>query len=196
MTSEFFETIKVLDAKHFNVAYHQQRYENVLKAFGTVNFLDLSSLFNAPKKGLYRCRIRYNTKGLLGIQYISYEKKDVKSLKIVYDDTIEYKYKSSSRASLNTLLEKKSTCDEILIVKNGLITDTSIANIALFKEGIWYTPKTVLLEGTTRARYLKEKKLVLNDISVDELDEYESVALLNAMVDFDIIRKKGTLFVK
>jgi len=176
--------------------YHQKRYENVLKSFGVFNFFDLSSLFNAPKKGLYRCRIRYNIDKLLGIEYISYKKREINSLKLVYDDKIEYKYKSTFRGQIDRLFDKRSNCDDILIVKNSLITDTSIANIALLKDKIWYTPKTTLLDGTTRARYLKDNRLVLKDISVEEIDSYESVALLNAMVDFDIIRKKGVLFVK
>ena len=37
--------------------------------------------------------------------------------------------------------------DEILITRNGLLTDTSIANIALFNGKEWHTPKHPLLKG-------------------------------------------------
>ena len=52
-------------------------------------------------------------------------------------------------------------------IKNGIITDTSIANIAIFYDGVWITSKNSLLNGTTKDRLIEEKKLIEKDISVD-----------------------------
>ena len=83
--------------------------------------------------------------------------------------------------------DKRESCDDILIVKNGYITDTSIANIALYDGNSWITPKVPLLKGTTRQRYLDNAKILESDIKVQDLKKFSKIALLNAMIDFDII---------
>jgi len=194
--SEFFETIKIDDAKIYNLEYHQQRYENTLKSLSITEFKSLASYIKVAEKGLLRCKVIYDAKGIKNVEYFKYTKRKINSLKLVYADA-KYMYKSTNREILDTLFEQKQQCDDILIVQNNLITDTSIANIALYKEGIWYTPKRVLLKGTTRQRYLDASKLVLKDIKVEDLGSYTKVALLNAMIDFDIILlNKGDFFVK
>jgi len=90
-------------------------------------------------------------------------------------------------------LEKKSAAllqalrgnqDDVLIVRNNLLTDTSIANVALEKEGVWYTPRTPLLKGTKRALLLEQGVLTECDIPSDEISSYSHIALFNAMIDF------------
>ena len=194
---EFFETICVVDGKHLNVDYHQARYEKTLKSFSIYNFEKLESFFETPLSGLYRCKIIYDVHSIKNIEYFKYTKREINSLKLIEDNIIDYSLKSTNRQDLDELYKQKDTCDDILVVKNGYITDTSIANIALYKDGFWYTPKKTLLDGTTRQRYLDNSKLVLKDIAVDELGSYTKIALLNAMIDFDIIPlNKGEFFVK
>lgn len=91
------------------------------------------------------------------------------------------------RENLDNLFEKKEDCDEIIIVKNEIVTDTSIANIAVFYEGQWLTSKECLLKGTTRTRLLEERKIIEKDISLDMLKNASQIALMNAMIGFDII---------
>jgi 4-amino-4-deoxychorismate lyase len=107
----------------------------------------------------------------------------------VHNNEIEYCKKSTSREELDDMFKKRKDCDDVLIIKNSLITDTTIANVAFCKNGLWYTPKKPLLEGTTRARLLDEKKIIQKDIRVQDLNEYSHIALMNAMIDFDIITK-------
>jgi len=184
--NSFLETIKALDGEVYNISYHQKRYESVLRSLGSSNYKDLIEYIHPPSTGLYRCRLVY-TIDTIEVSYHPYTKKEVHSLKILHDDNIVYSKKSTNRKDIDTLYEKKENCDDILIVKNALVSDTSIANIALYKEGIWYTPALVLLEGTTRQRYIDKGVLIPKDIDVDTLKEYTKVALLNAMIDFDII---------
>ena len=70
------------------------------------------------------------------------------------------------------------------MVKNGLLTDSYYANIALYKNGVWYSPKTPLLAGTQRSRLIQNEKLVLIDIAVSELFEFEKIKIFNAMIPF------------
>ncbi|WP_321779132.1 aminotransferase class IV [Sulfurimonas sp.] len=182
------ETIKSVDGRLLHLGYHQKRYESVLKSFGIYTFHNLCEYLKPPSDGIYKCRLIYN-ENIVDISYTLYIKKQIKSLKLIYDNKIEYFHKSTSREVINELFEKKQNCDDILIVKNNLVCDTSIANIALFKDGIWFTPSKPLLNGTTRQRLLDEGRLQETNIKVDDLKDYTKLALLNAMIDFDIIQK-------
>lgn len=181
--SQFFETICCKDGKALHLEYHSKRvYNTIQKDF------DLRHNISPPNKDLLRCKVIYNKNTIEGISYFPYEKKEIKKLKVVYNDTVEYNYKYLDRTSLNALYEQKETCDDIIIVKDGLITDTSIANISIFKEDNWLTPETPLLKGTTRARLLDEKKIQEKKITLDDLLSAEKLALSNAMIRFDILQ--------
>jgi len=182
----YLETIKALDGEIYNIDYHQKRYEKVLAAFGVVKVKDLREYLTPPRKGLYRCRVLY-TLNSIDVSYHKYIKRRINTLKLVYDDEIEYSVKSADRKKLDLLFSKKEFCDDVLIVKKEYVSDTTIANIAFLKNGVWFTPKNALLRGTTRERLLYEGKIVEKNILKKDLFTYERVALLNAMIDFDII---------
>ncbi|WP_373004079.1 aminotransferase class IV family protein [Sulfurimonas sp.] len=186
MSNSYLETIRSFNGEIFNLLYHQRRYESVLKSLGIMDFKNLQDYLNPPVSGLYRCRLTYDEQKI-DVTYHKYEKREVKSIKLVYDDEIDYSKKSTNRDELDKLFEKREDCDEILIIKNSLVTDTTIANVAFYKDSLWYTPKKPLLEGTTRQRLLDEGKIIEKDICVKDLKKYSKVALMNAMVDFDII---------
>lgn len=192
MNKSFFETIKALDGEVFNISYHQERYESVLKRFGTEKPNDIASYIKPPKNGLYRCRFVYDmskTPHTVEVSYHEYKKRNIASLKVVHSDTIEYDIKSTCRDELDALFAQRGECDDVLIVKNSLITDTSIANIALYDSKRWVTPASPLLRGTTRERLLREKKIFEEDIDIKDIAAFSKIALMNAMVDFDIITK-------
>ena len=182
----FLETIRAVDGEVFHLPYHQKRYESVLKSLGFNDFENLQEYIKPLETGTYRCRLTYNAHNI-EVTYHEYKKREVKSLKLVYDDTIDYSKKSTSREIIDNLFEKKEECDDILIVKNSFVCDTSIANVAFYKDGVWSTPSKPLLAGTTRQRLLDEGKIIEAEIKVDDLKNYSKVALLNAMIDFDII---------
>lgn len=186
MSNCFLETIKIQGGKPFHLEYHQQRYESVLSSLGETVFKKLHDFLTPPKEGLTRCRIVYS-KESLEISYYSYIKRNIYKLKLIFDDTIEYDKKHADRSRLDEYFTLKEDADDILIIKNGLVTDTSIANIAFFDGEIWLTPREPLLRGTTRARLLDNGKIFEADIDVNGLKNYKKVALLNAMIDFDII---------
>jgi 4-amino-4-deoxychorismate lyase len=179
----YFETIKILNGEALHVEYHQKRYEKTMQFLGAKPKKLIDVIKNPPRDGLFKCKIIYN-KTSLHVEYQRYKKRDIKSFKLVFDDDISYDFKSTDRKNIDELFAKRGECDEIIIVKNDLITDTSIANLAFYKDGIWHTPKTPLLYGTTRERLLKNGRLIENNIHIDELKEYSTIALLNAMVGF------------
>ena len=178
----YFETIKCDDFEVFNLDYHKRRMANTTG----INF-NLEEYIYPLNGELLKCRVVYNRDEILDISYAPYSPREIKSFKLIFDNDIEYKYKSTDRDKIDQLFSLKEDCDEIIIVKNDLITDTSIANIAIYTDGNWYTPKTPLLPGTTRQRYLDEGKIKEKDIDVNLFKSAEKIALLNAMVDFRVI---------
>jgi 4-amino-4-deoxychorismate lyase len=77
----------------------------------------------------------------------------------------------------------RGDCDEIILVKNGLITDTSYSNLAFFDGVQWYTPEHPLLNGVRRQALLKQKRVREKRITPDELGSFVKLSLINAMLD-------------
>jgi 4-amino-4-deoxychorismate lyase len=186
--NSFLETIKSVDGKLFHMSYHQKRYESVLNSLAEKDVKNLEDYIDAPKIGIFKCRLVYNQYDI-SVSYHEYKKRDISSLKLIFNNEIDYSMKSTFREELDNLYSQRGECDDILIIKELLVTDTSIANIAFYNHGMWITPKNPLLKGTTRARLLDEGKLVEADIKVQELRSFSKVALLNAMTDFDVLDK-------
>ncbi len=182
MNEIFFETIKCKDFETFNLSYHKRR---IAKAIGSN--LHLEEYLYPPSEELLKCKLIYDKNGILSISYLPYEKRKIHSFKLIFDDMIDYNHKMLNRDLLNNLFLKKEECDDIIIIKNGFITDTSIANIAIFHKDKWITPKSPLLHGTTKARYLDNGLLTEKDITPKMLLKSSKISLLNAMIDFDII---------
>jgi len=187
VSKKYLETIRVFDGVAQHLEYHQERVDNTLE---TKNIHILSELIKAPSLDLYRCRIVYDRESI-SIEYLPYVKRDIRTLKLLRSDSLSYDKKYENREELLELFARKEQCDDILIVKNNCITDTSIANIALFNGVRWYTPKTPLLKGTTRARLLAEGKITEVDIPVERLKSFKKIALMNAMINFDIIAEEN-----
>lgn len=179
---EFFETIKCHEYEVYNLEYHNKRVASTI-----AKNIDLSEYIYPISDKLLRCKVVYNSDEILNINYYEYKKKEIKSFKIIHNNDINYCKKYLNRDEINKLFEKKQCCDEILIFKNSLLTDTSIANVAIFLDNIWLTPKKPLLYGTTRQRYIDSGFLKQADITLEMLKRCKKIALLNAMIDFDIL---------
>lgn len=176
------ETIKAVDGKLYHLEYHQKRFEG---------YEVLSQVLNPPKEGLYRVRVLYTYDKIEKIEYISYTPRVINTLKVIESPTISYEKKYANRQEIDALFAQRGSCDDVLIIKNGLVCDTSIANVAFFDGERWLTPKQPLLRGTSRARYLDEGKIVEQDIELEQIYSYKKMALLNAMIDFAIIPQEN-----
>lgn len=174
-----------------NLFYHQQRLNATLQKFNIETSYLLSELISPPDCLLYRCRFLYDASSY-HIEYLPYISKKITSLRLIHDDTLEYSSKYSDRNQLNQLFNARDGCDDILIVKNGYLTDTTTANIALFIDDRWLTPKTPLLEGTTRSRLIREGKIFPVSLRVSDLVRAQKIALMNALTGFIEI-ENGTI---
>ena len=186
--SQLFETIKCIDGKLQNLEFHQERFNRSRQMyFGQSNLISLDQNVSIPnefKSGILRCRVTYSER-IEKIEFIPYQYRKVESLKLVYDDSVDYQYKYTDRQHLIQLFEKREDCDDILIVKNKFITDSTTANPIFFDGEKWWTPNTVLLPGTQRAKLLKSGKISEQQITPDNLSKFEKVGLINALQSID-----------
>ncbi len=187
---QFLETIASLNGEVLHLEYHQKRVNYTLG----VSSLVLSEIVKPPKDGYFRCRIVYD-KDEATISYHPYTLRLPQSFKIVHADRLDYHFKYEDRQELNFLKARYPQYDEIIIIKNSLITDTTIANLAFLRDKEWFTPKSPLLEGTTRARLIENNFLHVSDISIADLEQFQGFALMNAMTDFQIIQN-GIMAIK
>jgi len=179
----FLETIRCSQGVAHHLTYHQQRLNFTLQKFNLHARYNLSKLITPPDGNEYRCRFIYDD-STYQIEYHPYIPKIITTLRLIYSDTIEYSSKYANRNDLNTLFELRDGCDDILIVKDGYITDTTIANIAFFIHNQWVTPKAPLLKGTTRSRLIDEGKIIPVNINVSDALKAPKIAFMNAMIGF------------
>ncbi|MCA1796450.1 MAG: aminotransferase class IV [Geobacteraceae bacterium] len=94
------------------------------------------------------------------------------------------RHKTDQRQIYADLLEAcGADVDDVLMYnERGEITETSIANVVLHKEGRWITPPLAcgLLPGTLRQRLLEEGKISEGILTPDDLSSGE-IYLINSL---------------
>ena len=184
---QLIESIQLFNGKLQNIAYHNERFNRSRRdLFGIDDFLDLSKTITIPAdiiNGTYKCRLIYSDI-IHSIDFQLYIPKTIKTLRLIDSDNIDYSYKYSDRSCFD---EIKATVkeDDILIVKNGFITDSSFSNVVFFDGINWITPSTYLLNGTMRHYLLDSKKIFEKAISPDTIKYYLSAKLINAMLPIE-----------
>lgn len=183
------ESIRLEDGEWFNLHYHQQRMdESVFLLTGVQNKIQLISLLqkqNLPVTGKFKCRIVYSEVGGIEMSLTPYETRTINSIRIIHDNTIDYAFKFEDRTPLNNLFAQRNTCDDILIIKNGLVTDASYSNVVFFDGTRWLTPAQPLLKGTMRQYLLDSGAIVEEAIRADQIPLFKKVRLINALLGFN-----------
>lgn len=182
-----FETIAIEYGKPLNLHLHQQRYERSLLQFYSTNIVPFSlaeilqqqtALFiHSP---LIRCRIDYNAEKYQ-LQCFPYERKPYRTFQPVICDHIDYSLKYADRQLLNQLVAQKGECDEIIIIKQGKVTDCSIGNLIFRKGKQWVTSDSPLLKGTQREFLLQQGKIHETTIFLSDLSQFEEIRLINSL---------------
>ncbi len=182
------ETIQINEGKIQCLEFHQNRMNtSFYELFGFENTINLKQYIQIPNnalQGIWKCRIVYSRK-IEEITFTAYNYRIINSLQLVYCNDINYSYKYENRDYLQELQKQKQHADEILIVKNGYITDTSYSNIAFYDGNKWVTPSTYLLKGTKREYLLQIGAIIEKQIQVSDLPKFTKARLLNCFCDLD-----------
>ncbi|BCX78622.1 hypothetical protein LBC_00840 [Campylobacter sp. 19-13652] len=152
--------------------------------FNPLKVLNLAISQSTHQAALQRAKLIYTVNGeLVSCELSPYKPRQIASIRLINSD-IDYSKKWLDRSEIDALFALKGRCDEVLVVKDGLISDTSIANVAVLIGGKWLTPKTPLLRGTCRDRLVGQRLIKPANIDVKSLLEARGFAVLNAMTGF------------
>lgn len=185
--SRFIESIKIEDQKAFLLDLHQKRVNQTFAHFGEEGSIDLAKIFKNlehDEDGLYKLRIVYDLDKKFTTQLIPYAIPEIENFQLVENNSYDYSFKFEDRKEFEHMKTKAKT-EEIIVVKNNHITDTSYTNILFLKGKEWFTPTTYLLNGVMRQHLLHEKKIKETEITLQNIKEFSHFQLINAMNDFD-----------
>jgi 4-amino-4-deoxychorismate lyase len=179
------ESIKAENGQFFLLDYHQDRLVRTFHAvYKSPCPWQLAAILpQAPSHGLFKVRFLYNTTDF-SIEVQPYVPKIIKTLKLIEIGDYTYPHKWTNRSAINAAFAQRGNCDDVLMTKNGLLTDASYANIVLFDGSKWVTPEKPLFEGVQRSYLLYHKKIQKVNIRPAELSNYQIFQLINAMNPF------------
>jgi 4-amino-4-deoxychorismate lyase len=184
--SRLVETIKIENGILQNISFHNERMiRSLFDIYNIKSVMLLEKLIIIPedlKEGIFKCRVEYD-RDIRKVEFLPYKIKIINSLKLVVDNSIDYAYKFLDRKRIEELSSSCEQNEDILIIKNRMITDSSYANV-IFREqsGDWVTPSSYLLPGTQRASLLKRGIIHEDIITYKDLRKYSEVRLINAMM--------------
>ncbi len=187
--SPCLETICIRNGQLQNLPAHNERFNRTrLACWHLTEPARLEDSIQLPNWVLptetYKCRVTYGPV-IERVDVELYQVRPVRSLRLIVADGLYYPYKFADRQALTALFAQRGPADDILMVREGLLTDTSYANVALFDGIHWFTPARPLLEGTQRARLLCEGQLQAADIRPADLSHFTAIKLVNAMLSWE-----------
>lgn len=179
----FFETILMIDGRPQAVGDHEARMRRTGAAHGfrPPPLPGVAGLVPADlASGRTRCRVDY-AEQITAVRFARHRPRQLRGLGLVPTAQLDYGFKRAERSALERLVTED--CVEPLIVVEGRLTDTTFSNVVLQRGAQYLTPATPLLAGTRRARLLREHRITEADLGPDDLPAFETVHLVNALVD-------------
>jgi len=185
------------DSGFRNLKYHLQRLSASADVFGIpvdihrIRQQMIDTVAAQPQSRSLRVRCVLDSLGHLTCECVPYVRQPltrpvhlVLAHKPVYSDDMWLRHKTDQRQIYTDLLEAcDADVDDVLMYnERGEITETSIANVVLHKEGRWLTPPLAcgLLPGTLRQRLLEEGRISEGLLTLDDLTRGE-IYLINSL---------------
>ncbi|MGI9256811.1 MAG: hypothetical protein ACR2PY_07750, partial [Salinispira sp.] len=111
-----------------------------------------------PEQHTWRCRMIYEGNGKISsITAEPFTPRTLKTIGIIDIPTACYPLKYSDRRVFDDLRKRFPRCDEIIITKNGFLSDGTFTNVYLRSpDNILLTPNTHLLAGCRRERLIRD----------------------------------------
>lgn len=185
---QLVESLKLKDGVIQNLEYHQSRMNRSMEElFPDAARIDLKTVISIPANctsGVYKVRVLYgNAVGKIEIEPYTY--RTIQSLKVVHQEDVDYHLKYTDRQILQELFARRGDCDDIIIIKNDLVTDSFAANLLFYDGKKWFTPTAPLLKGTKRQLLLNLGIIFEKEIREEDIRSYLKVGLINAIIDFE-----------
>lgn len=182
------ETIQIENGQAKRLSYHNERMNRsrhqIICAAGDIYLEEVLKIPEEFQQGKVKCRVLYNEQ-VSKIEFEHYHERKIDSFHLV-ETQMTYDHKFEDRQAFQELKSLFLPFSEIILVKNGFITDTSYSNLVFkHKSGNWLTPNTPLLLGTQREFLLDEGIIEESEIKVSDLNQFTHFMMINAMLDFN-----------
>lgn len=170
--------------------WHQERMDRTCQLLknsqSPFQLKDALSDYELPTTGWYKIRVLYHPVGIYEVVCAPYQLKPILRLQYMPADDLEYSLKWALRTDIEQrVAQKKPNIDDVIFLKNGLLTDTSYCNLACFDGQNWYTPATPLLAGTRRASLLHTGTLQEADLRPADVQHMQKIRLFNALIGWE-----------
>lgn len=148
-----------------------------------------------PADVTLKCRVTYGRE-IQDVKFVPYVPKTVRSLRLVDGGGIDYHLKRADRSGLVILAEGRGDADEVIIVRDGCVTDTSYSNLVFESAAGLITPSTPLLRGVMVEHLLRigkvtERLILADDLSGGNRYGITGVYLVNAMLPLGSVPPVG-----
>jgi len=182
----FIETLRAEKGSYSLLEFHQARLNRTLKETTGLNcFPELKeALPPAPEHGIWKCRVVYHEK-ILSVSITPYARRNITRLILKEASHLCYPFKSSNRQELEILRKGLTDFEEVLITRQGKLTDSVFSNLAFHDGKNWHTPDTPLLCGVRREFLISQGILKPRPIKIQDLQQFQKVCLINAMLDLE-----------
>ena len=185
---QLVESIKLKDGVIQNLEYHQMRMNRSMdELFPKGEKINLATVISIPDNfasGIFKVRVLYGN-SVQKIEIEPYTFRTIQSLKVVHHESVDYHLKYTDRQILQKLFAQRENYDDIIIVKNGSVTDSFAANLLFFDGETWVTPNSPLLKGTKRQLLIDQGFVFEKKIRVEDIRSYQKIGLINAMIGFE-----------
>lgn len=201
-----FETVRTYSGKPFALELHLKRLEESLAHLG-IPFSKRDEIAKGvaevvtanPAEPHGRLRITVFSDGQSLITHIPYEAKNESATLARYP-----KIKSSTYSIANTksasyaenfrairLAQSRGFTDALFINEREEVVESAVANVLVYRDGDWFTPKldSGCLPGVTRALLIENFGVREEIIHEAELKETESVALVSSLREVVAVEK-------
>lgn len=184
------ETMRICDGRLCLPELHRARMERSCRElYGCAApdlCIDVAGLPEELRRGTVKCRVTYGPE-IASIEYEPYSPRQVRRLKLVSGGDVDYHLKYADRGRLAALAALRGEADDVLIVRDGLVTDSSYANILLRAGDRLLTPARPLLEGVMRRHLLDSGEVEEAEVTPSMLmsgnrEGVTEVMLVNAMM--------------
>lgn len=189
---QLLETLCLLHRVPQRVEQHRARMAAALAAMNAPSRRALSALDGPlvellrdappPTADRERLRLVYDGVGHYAWTLHPYTPRPVRTLRLLAADHLDYAHKWADRRALDACFAARAGADDVLLVRHGRLTDTTIANVALWDGHHWCTPADPLLRGTHRAHLLERGLIVERDLTPTDLASCLRLRLFNAML--------------
>jgi 4-amino-4-deoxychorismate lyase len=185
---QLVESLKLKDGIIPHIEYHQSRLNrSMAELYPEASKPNLAGAIVIPedcKSGLFKVRVLYRNH-IEKVEIEPYVFRKIESLKVLHHESVDYHLKYTDRQILQELYAQRGDCDDVIIVKDGFVSDSFAANLLFFDGTKWFTPTTPLLKGTKRQFLLDQGIISEKEIREEDIRSFQKVGLVNALVDFE-----------